>query len=219
MPMLRAKGASHSSTGRNVRFVDGLLGTVTGPAVSRTVITYSRDPTGSGVSFFNFSRVHSRTVPVLATEKVLAPAYDVRDVVRRAREQSPGVIIGMRLDVEGEEYSLLDALSTAGEDGSTLLCQLSFLFVEHHNLHENMTWHGFPERMYNVVNDRIHYLMDHEPGCKLQINWRNFWSSCGDSARYVWMKSPQATGRNVSEAATRRAAVSRGRRRGRRRHS
>ena len=35
-------------------------------------------------------------------------------------------------------------------------------------------------------------------GCRLRIHWRNFWSACGEPARYAWMKSTQATGANES---------------------
>ena len=84
----------------------------------------------------------------------------------------------------------------------------------------NLTDYGLPERGYNVLGDRVHAAMNTR-GCRLKINWRNFWSACGDSARYVWSgKSPQATGMSESEMAAAdaaRKATKKGRKRGRRR--
>ena len=100
-----------------------------------------------------------------------------------------------------------------------MLCNVSFLFVEYHNLHANMSAYGFPSNrskdphmtFYSELGARVRALMD-RPGCRLGIHWRNFWNACGDPARYVWMKSPQATGRSADEAST----APRGRKKGRR---
>ena len=63
---------------------------------------------------------------------------------------------------------------------------------------------GLPENAYFQFGGRIQQLMD-QPGCRLQIYWRNFWSACGDPARYVWMKSEQATGRSAADATASRS--------------
>ena len=63
----------------------------------------------------------------------------------------------------------------------------------------NMSAYGFPSNrskdlhmtFYFELGARVRALMD-RPGCRLGIHWRNFWNACGDPARYVWMKSPQA---------------------------
>ena len=213
LPHLRTQEEAHRAEGRDVRFVDGLLGNTTG-TVTRDVIKYSRHPLGSTVSHFDFKRVQSGAMPVLATESLRGPAFDVRDVVRRAVELNPEVVIGMRLDVEGDEYRILDSL--ASTDGGSLLCSISYLFVEHHNLHVNTShYDGLDEHAYSVVGNKVHALMN-RPGCKLHIYWRNFWSACGDPARYVWMKSAQATGRNASEMAAAAAHSKKRRARGRR---
>lgn len=96
------------------------------------------------------------------------------------------------------------------------------MFTEHHNLHVNLTHYGLPERGYNVIGDRIQAMMN-SPSCTLKINWRNFWNSCGDAARYVWSgKSLQATGMNESKmvvANAEKAAPKKQRNKGRRRYA
>ena len=87
----------------------------------------------------------------------------------------------------------------------------------------NLTDYGLPEKGYNVFGDRVHASMNTR-GCRLKINWRNFWNACGDPARYVWSgKTPQATGKSESEMAAEDAAKNelkkkrKGKKRGRRR--
>ena len=66
--------------------------------------------------------------------------------------------------------------------------------------------------VYAVVGAKIQRAMDHYPGCRLRINWRSFWSACGEPMKFIWMNSYQATGVN----ATAKAGKGGGRRRGRR---
>eukprot|EP00900_Chrysochromulina_parva_P021413 jgi/Chrpa1/3905/Chrysochromulina_OHIO_Genome00010631-RA len=192
LPMLQRKEREHRSQGRDVRFIDGVLGTVSGSAVPRTIVTYSKDPAGSGASRFDFRRVHSGSPPLLSSEEYLGRGYDIREIIRRMHELNPTAQVALRLDVEGDELFIHKALlETAGTDlgvgDGSLLCHVDWMFTEHQNLHVNLTEYGLPERSYNVIGH-------------LKINWRNFWSACGGHARYVWSsKTPQATGMNESE--------------------
>ena len=105
----------------------------------------------------------------------------------------------VKVDVEGMEFPLLDALA----DEPQLLCSISYLFVEYHNLKFNLTKYGFRADAYSHIGGRIRQAMDSFPKCKLRIHWRSFWSACGESMRFVWAgKSQQATGRNMSEQAS-----------------
>lgn len=103
------------------------------------------------------------------------------------------------------------------------MCNVSFLFIEYHNLHAKMSSYGLPSNdsakdghmlAYQIVGGKIKSLMDLWPTCRLRIHWRNFWSACGDPARYAWMGSQQATGVAKSNASNK--AKSGTRRRGRR---
>ena len=101
-PLLRTKEEAHRKRGRNVKFIKGTLGTVTGPVLS-TIYTYSKDAYGSGASRFLFEKVHSGKPPVLASEEVRIPGWDVRDVIGHALKLHPAALIALRLDVEGDE--------------------------------------------------------------------------------------------------------------------
>ena len=147
---------------------------------------------------FKFKAIHV-TPPVLGEETLFAPTYDVRQLVAAALRRDAAAVIALRLDVEGGEFHLLDSLTSSGD-----ICRISYLFVEFHNLHVNLSHYGLPEDAYYRFGARVHEQMD-TPGCRLQIYWRNFWSACGDPARYMWMKSEQATGLTPEEQ---RAAAS-----------
>lgn len=135
MPALRTKEAALREQGRRVQFVNGMLGNVTGSAVPRTIVTYSQHPSGSSAVTFPFGEIFAHPKP-LASEVVTAAAYDVREVIRETLRQAPAAVIAMRLDIEGGEFGMLDMLTRGPEP---LLCQISYLFVEYHNLHVNLT--------------------------------------------------------------------------------
>ena len=172
LPMLQRKEREHRSQGRDVRFIDGVLGTVSGSAIPRTIVTYSKDPAGSGASRFDFRRVHSGSPPLLSSEEYLGRGYDIREIIRRMHELNPTAQVALRLDVEGDELFIHKALlETAGADlgvgDGSLLCHVDWMFTEHHNLHVNLTEYGLPERGYNVIGDRIHDAMNTR-GCEWQ---------------------------------------------------
>jgi len=172
LPMLQRKEREHRSQGRDVRFIDGVLGTVSGSAVPRTIVTYSKDPAGSGASRFDFRRVHGGSPPLLSSEEYLGRGYDIREIIRRMHELNPTAQVALRLDVEGDELFIHKALlETAGADlgvgDGSLLCHVDWMFTEHHNLHVNLTEYGLPERGYNVIGDRIHDAMNTR-GCEWQ---------------------------------------------------
>ena len=112
-------------------------------------------------------------------------------------------------------------------DEPGLLCSISYLFVEYHSLHANLTRHGFPRlpgeppgyTAYNRIGDAIRRAMDERPGCELRIHWRSFWNTCGDTMRFVWMGGPQATGREPAAGGSGRRTAGAAKRAGRRRQS
>lgn len=181
---LRTKEAELRAQGADVRFVGGLLGTESGTDVPRRVTHFSEHAAGSMATVFSYREIHVAP-PALRAETVRGAAYDVRDVVREALRLQPTREVALRLDIEGGEFGALEALTT----GDELLCNVSFLFVEYHNLHANMSAYGFPANRshdphmtaYLLLGERIRRLMD-RPGCRLRIHWRNFWSACGDDA-------------------------------------
>ena len=76
----------------------------------------------------------------------------------------------------------LEALTAEPE----LLCRLSYLFVEFHNMHVNLPDYGFDAGLQDTIKRRIYAAMNEKPGCRLQIFWRSLWASCGDSQRFEW---------------------------------
>ena len=226
LPALRERERTERQQGLNVRYVDGLLGTATSARAPRTIVTYSNDTAGSAATYFAWREIFFTSSPPNLGERVETGAsFDLRQVVAEALRLQPHAKIALRLDVEGAEFPLLDALLTpppgAPRAAPPLLCNVSFLFVEYHNLHARMAKYGLPANdsakdghmlAYQWLGGRIQAVMD-TPGCRLRIHWRNFWSACGEPARYSWMGSKQATGleRPPKQGGRRR----RGRRRGR----
>ena len=219
MPNLRLLEQNQRGEGLNVRYIDGLLGTTTMKhGYPRTVVQYRHgDPIASSATYFAWKDIHAAGIPPnLAEEEVRGPAYDVRQVVWNMLRLQPETPIALKLDLEGLEFHVLNALlapfdpasPTSGEaheptKGLPLLCNVSFLYVEYHNLHANLSKYGLPWNessrephmlAYFEVGARVKAVMD-TPGCKLRIHWRNFWNVCGDMARYGWMSSEQVTGR------------------------
>lgn len=219
LPALRQKEAAERAAGLEVRYVDGLFGTFTSDSLPRRITTFSSHPAGSMSTRFGFREIHAAPPP-LHDQTVRGASFDVRQLVAEALRLHPSREVALRLDIEGEEFFVLEALTT----GDELLCNVSFLFVEYHNLHANLSSHGLPANLsardphmthYLQLGARIRSLMD-RPGCRLRIHWRNFWSACGDPARYVWMKSSQATGNmNASRTESKGKTRNSGRRHGR----
>ena len=194
---LSPRSASALGPGGSLRYVDAALGTVTGPAVPRTIVRYSNDTWGLTATTFSHRDIHAGRPPLLATWNTSGASLDIRDVLRRYG--SATTHIALKLDVEGMEFAVLDALA----DEPQLLCSVSYLFVEYHNLKFNLTKYGFRADAYSHIGGRIRQAMDSVPNCKLRIHWRSFWSACGESMRFVWAgKTQQATGRNMSDQAS-----------------
>ena len=130
-PMLKEREREHRSKGRDVRFIDGVLGTESGPAVPRTIVTYSKDPAGSGASRFDFKKVHSGRPPLISSEVYRGAGYDVREVVRRMLQINPTARVALRLDVEGDELfihrALLEAAAADRAGDGSLLCQVDWM--------------------------------------------------------------------------------------------
>ena len=163
----------------NVRFVDAALGTVTGPALPRTIIKYSNDTWGLTSTTFSHRDIHAGRPPLLEEFVTHGPGVDVRQLVRRYRSSSP--TIALKLDIEGGEFGVLDALA----DAPDVLCSISYLFVEYHNLKFNLTKYGFRGDAYHHIGDRIHHAMDSVPDCKLR-------SECHDSRSFPLVPSPKS---------------------------
>ena len=126
---LAAREAELRGRGRDVRFIEGSLANATAASAPRTVYTYSKSASGSMATTFKFRQIHV-TPPVLSEEDLLAPTYDVRDIIARALQYQPNAVIALKLDIEGGEFHLLDALTSSRD-----ICRISYLFVEFHNLH------------------------------------------------------------------------------------
>ena len=140
MPALNVRARALQSAGRDVQFVGAMLSNTTSPGQPRHVVNFSHAATGSTATTFRFRSVHT-TLPVLADDVKSIPSLDVRNVVRTIVAHDPGAVIALKLDVEGEELYLLDALTRAPSSRApgSLICEVSYLFVEFHNLHVNLT--------------------------------------------------------------------------------
>lgn len=147
LPLLNAREQTQRAEKLNVRYIDGLLGTTTSRNFPRKVVTYSHEPSGSSATVFDWAEIHFAGMPPnLADETVVGPAFDVREVISESLRQYPRAQIALKLDVEGGEFSILDALLEPPDGPSSqvgprlpLLCNVSFLFVEYHNLHANLS--------------------------------------------------------------------------------
>ena len=191
----------------NVQYIDAALSTSTTANAKRHIVRFSNHSFGTTAHYFSHEDIHARTVPILHSWVTRGQSLDVRAIIRRYMGTASH--IALKLDVEGEEFAILGALA----EEPHLLCSLSFLFVEYHNLKFNLTkYPGFREDEYFRIGGRIHNAMDSVPGCKLRIDWRSFWSACGEPMRMNWMRSYQATGRNASTTVQHKKQRRKGRR-------
>jgi hypothetical protein len=181
----------------DVRFIGGALTNASSPSVSRTVTTYASNTWGSTATTLDYADIFGSRPPPRATEVVAVPSFGLIDTLDSVLSRNASAVIAVRLDVEGDELWILDQLA-----GSPRLCDLSFLFVEFHHLpgrRGNLTKYGVREDVYDRLKDRIHARME-QPGCRLQIYWRSFWSACGDAMRFQWQQSFQATDAEPAKA-------------------
>jgi hypothetical protein len=198
LPPLREREAALRRTGVDVRFVHGALGNVTAARAPRTVYTYGRHPQAHSVSAFEFDEVHVAPGGVVkprarSSHSEDGPRFSLAGLLERILARNASAIVAARLDVEGSEYELLDALTTQPR----LLCSLSYLFVEFHltatpEQRARLPHYGLPSDVFERLKDKVHAAME-QPGCKLQIYWRSFWASCGDQQRFEWRDSAQAS--------------------------
>ena len=199
LPPLRAREDALRARGLDVRFVDGMLSNATTARAPRKVYTYSGHPQGQSASHFAFDDVHLAPGGVvkpraLAAATVVGASYDLIELVQRVLQRNASAVVAVRLDVEGLEYALVEALLLSGA-----LCGLSYLFVEfHHSATDaqraSLPAYGLPADVFEALKVRVHAAME-APGCRLQLYWRSFWASCGDQQRFEWRDSAQAVTR------------------------
>ena len=194
-----------NNTRNNVQFVDAALGNVTSASAKRDITKFSNHTFGRSAHWFSHEDIHAKTVPILRAYSTYGPSLDVRDVIRHHMRTAK--TIALKLDIEGAEFAALDGLA----DEPSLLCAVSFLFIEYHNLKFNLTKYGFHADEYSRIGNRIRTAMDTVPDCKLRIHWRSFWSACGEPMRFAWMRSEQATGRNASVSSSSKKQKRKGR--------
>ena len=177
-----------------MRYIDGALSNRSGTDVPRTVVTYARNRWGSTATTLAFKDIHPSQPPLLSSATVRGASYDVRDVLRAALQRNASSLIGLKLDVEGDEFWMLDQLSREPQ----LLCDISYLFVEFHGSataaqRAKLPGYGLREDEFEALKRQAHANMN-LPGCKLQLYWRSFWASCGDQQRFEWRDSKQVKG-------------------------
>lgn len=189
---LQTSSAAAAARSSKVRYVDAALGVETAREAERTIIKYSNHSYGLTTGRVSHHDLHLTRPPVLASFVHRGPSIGVRDLIRRYRTSA--TTIALKLDVEAWEFDILPSLIAEPE----LLCSIDYMFTEYHNSKFNATKYGWPDRAYSNINDAIRLAMDTVPNCKLRINWRSFWSACGEPMRFVWSGSYQATNVNVS---------------------
>ena len=194
MPPLRAREADARRRGFDVRFVDAALGNVTAASVPLTLVRYARNPAGVSATTLRWGDAHIEgRPPALSQRSARARAFSLVEVLRAALRANASAVLALRLDVEGGEWWLLEELVS----DEALLCQVSYLFVEYHGSatdaqRAKLPSYGLPADLFETTKRRVHAAME-RPGCRLQINWRSFWASCGDEQRFIWRDSAQAT--------------------------
>jgi len=199
VPPLHARALPLRAQGVDIRFVHGALSNATVANAEREVVTYSRHPQGeSATSVFRFNDIHFAPGGIikpkqLASRRVTVPSYDVLEILERMRLRNSSAVVAVRLDLEGGEYEIMRALVLR----PTLLCFISFLFVEFHHSatpeqRQKLPEYAIPADSFERIKDQVHAIME-QPRCRLQLYWRSFWASCGDQQRFEWRDSDQAS--------------------------
>jgi hypothetical protein len=130
---------------------------------------------------------------MLESRVVVGRSYALDELISAALTLNPGATIAVRLDIEGGEWWAMRRLVERPD----VLCGVSQLFVEYHSAaneaqRTRLASYGFRHNEFDWLKDRVHAAMEEIPGCRLQLNWRSFWASCGDQQRFEWRDSPQA---------------------------
>eukprot|EP00962_Isochrysis_galbana_P005073 scaffold1394_cov109-Isochrysis_galbana.AAC.16 len=203
LPMLRVEEAFLRARGFNVSFIDGALSNRTTADEPRTLWRFARHRWGETAVALGFEEVHVEGRPVAVSSRtVRARSYDLNEVLRQALRHNPAAVIALRLDVEGDEWWMLERLVAAPE----LLCAVSFLFAEFHSAanaaqRDRLAAHGLAPDAFETLRKRVHAAMEQVPHCRLKLYWRSFWASCGDKQRFEWRVGPQATAAGEDEIA------------------
>ena len=194
LPGLRVEEARLRARGADVRFVEGALSNRSAGDAPRTIVRYAPHRWGSSAVGLDWPDVHVGGSPVAQSSRVArGPTYDLRALLTAAVALNSSSVIALKLDVEGSEWWLLEALTAE----PTLLCALSYIFVEFHSTasaqqRTRLTSYGLREDLFEHLKQKVHAAME-TPRCRLQIYWRSFWASCGDKQRFEWRASAQAT--------------------------
>jgi hypothetical protein len=157
-------------------------------------VRYAPNRWGASAVGLDFADVHVGGKPVAqGVRTVRGPSYDLRALVGTALALNRSSVIALKLDVEGSEWWSLDALA----NDTSLLCGLSYLFVEFHSTasaaqRARLSAYGLREDLFENLKQRVHAAME-TPRCRLQVYWRSFWASCGDKQRFEWRAAAQAT--------------------------
>lgn len=162
VPVLRRQEAELRQQRYDVRFIDGALSNASSPAAPRTVVQYARNQWGASAVGLRFEDVHIGGKPTaLSTRTVLGASYDVREVLTAALATNRSGIVALKLDVEGTEWWLLEALTA----DTALLCAVSYLFVEFHSTasaeqRAKLPSYGLREDLFEALKTRVHAAME-----------------------------------------------------------
>ena len=202
MPPLKQREADlRARSGADVRFVHGSLANASAVRAAVSVVTYGPHRLARSAAAFRWDDMMLAPGGVVKPRALGAPearfgvSFGVADLLRRVFAANASAVVALRLDVEGAEYAVVEALLDAGAEA---LCKLSYLFVEwHHTATEaqrkGLLAYGLPADAFERLKERVHAAME-LPGCRLRIFWRSFWASCGDQQRFEWRDSEQARG-------------------------
>lgn len=198
MPFLKEREAHLRHRGLDVRFVAGALCNISAPSSSHRIVTYSRHPQGESATTFRFNDMMRAPGGLikpkeLSSRQVSAVSYSLIDVLERLHRRNASAVVAVRLDIEGGEYNVMQALVKRPE----LLCFMSYLFIEFHHSATSeqrigLSRYGFAPDEFDQLKTKVHSLME-RPRCRLRLYWRSFWASCGDQQRFEWRDSKQAT--------------------------
>mmetsp|Transcript_24775 Transcript_24775/g.69756 ORF Transcript_24775/g.69756 Transcript_24775/m.69756 type:complete len:361 (+) Transcript_24775:72-1154(+) len=203
LPLLHKEEAHLRASGFNVSFIDGALSNRTVTDEPRTLWRYATHQWGETALGLDFADVHVENKPLpMGSRVVRSRSYDLNEVLRFVFINQPKAVVVLRLDVEGEEWWMLERLVEQPD----LLCRVSYIFAEFHSAasasqRSRLHQYGIDPQAFEKLKDRIHGMMDHTPHCRLKLYWRSFWASCGDKQRFEWRVAPQAAASSDSSVA------------------
>ena len=108
-----------------------------------------------------FEDIHVEGKPAaLSTRTVRGASYDVRQLLRRTLALNSSAVVALRLDIEGGEWWVIEALLA-----DDLLCSVNYMFVEFHGSATEaqrfkLPKYGIATDAFERLKERVHKAME-----------------------------------------------------------